>query len=48
VFNGGLFLLMVMLVFGCKQVMFTNRKERIYMELLHGLLTSTMDAKIPD
>jgi hypothetical protein len=39
---------MIMLVFGCKQVMFTNRKERIYMELLQGLLTSTMDAKIPD
>jgi hypothetical protein len=36
---------MIVLVFGGKQVMFTNRKER--MELLQGLLTSTMDAKIP-
>jgi hypothetical protein len=45
VFIGVCFLLMSVLVFGGKQVMFTNRKER--MELLQGLLTSTMDAKIP-
>ena len=38
-------MVMFMLMFGGEQVMFTNRKER--MELLQGLITSNMDAKIP-